>query len=587
MRLTIDLYSLTNLLTNSIKFTSNGYVKLAAHIVAQTIETTTVSFSVKDTGIGIEDDVKARLFKPFSQADSSTARRFGGTGLGLTISNNLVDLMHGQIALESQPATGTLATFSIPFNKPQFMGTSTPMVALDGLPERLQSELSLSCDHLSQGGNFAATTSIPFYSPKQKAMPSTAAEKGSAVSPSKAALEATEMVPNAHHILIVEDNAINQQIAIRTIRIMGYSVSAVWNGREALEYLLKAMQSSMTQDATNQTDHYRLPSLILMDVQMPILDGYRATHTLRHHAPYNSNTLIQNIPIVAMTASAIQGDRERCQRAGMNDYLAKPVKRTTLEKMIHKWISSENRLGTLSTSMKPAEEDSVRPDLCRNGTEGSHRSSNCPGPDYQIVEAKINDTSLASRRMSIAQSTSTPVSMGQGEDAADRGQRLAAAAEMAASLRDAKLVNAATDTHEHGASILNGSLGTTTHQALAVGHGHEAYPNQHQHGSSLALTEENIKKLNAKPADDRVAMLQATPSAAGRLQDQVSEAVAVTIEPSGAMIPSITVGGASATPIIDSPIKTSPTESRRGQLSTSDRKQSDWSNATTVKPLQE
>ena len=586
MRLTTPLYSLTNLLTNSIKFTSDGYVKLGAHVLAQTTETTTVSFSVEDTGIGIEDDVKARLFKPFSQADSSTARRFGGTGLGLTISKNLVDLMHGQIALESRPATGTLATFSIPFNRPQFTGTSIPMVALGVVPERLQSEPSLSCDHSSQGSNFAATTSTPLYSPKHKAMPSTTAQKGSAVSPSKAALEATAVVSNAHHILIVEDNAINQQIALRTIKKMGYSVSAVWNGREALEYLLKATQNSMSQDATNQTDHYHLPSLILMDVQMPILDGYRATHIIRYHAPYNSNTLIQNIPIVAMTASAIQGDRERCQRAGMNDYLAKPVKRITLEKMIHKWISSENHLGSRSATMEPVGEDSVRPDLCRNSTEGSHRSSSCPGADYQVVEAKINDTSLASRRMSIAQSPSIPVGMGRGENASDRGQRLAAAAEMAASLRDTKLVNAATETAEHGVSSLNGSLDTTAHQASVFGHGREAYPNQHQHGSSLALTEENIEKLNAKPANDRVAMLQPTPTAALRLQE-VSEAVVVTIEPSYAIIPSITVGGGSATPIIDSPTKTSPTKSRRGHLLTSDRKHSDWSNASTVKPPQE
>lgn len=134
---------LTNLLTNSIKFTSEGYVKLTVVTTTETHETIEVLFSVEDTGIGIEEEVRERLFKPFSQADSSTARRFGGTGLGLTICKNLVDLMNGQIALESSLGNGTKATFSIPFNKPQFRNGSSPLIDL-GIPERLQSELSVS-----------------------------------------------------------------------------------------------------------------------------------------------------------------------------------------------------------------------------------------------------------------------------------------------------------------------------------------------------------------------------------------------------------------------------------------------------------
>lgn len=160
---------LTNLLTNSIKFTSEGYVRLTAKITSDTAETTTVEFGVEDTGIGIEEDVKKRLFKPFSQADSSTARRFGGTGLGLTISKNLVDLMKGSIHLQSKLGSGTSATFSIPFRKPEFAaGTSTtPLVEVGAFPDRMKSELSLSCDNSSTAdGKGSKRLSPPVASPK-------------------------------------------------------------------------------------------------------------------------------------------------------------------------------------------------------------------------------------------------------------------------------------------------------------------------------------------------------------------------------------------------------------------------------------
>ncbi len=135
---------ITNLLTNSIKFTSEGFVKFSVLKLRETSDVFEVKFMVEDTGIGIEEEVRKRLFKPFSQADSSTARRFGGTGLGLTISKNLVDLMHGQISLESTLGAGTKAIFTIPFNKPQFQN-GTPLVDIGSLPDRLQSEMSVSC----------------------------------------------------------------------------------------------------------------------------------------------------------------------------------------------------------------------------------------------------------------------------------------------------------------------------------------------------------------------------------------------------------------------------------------------------------
>lgn len=156
---------LTNLLTNSIKFTSDGYVKMSSKILSDAGDTITIEFTVEDTGIGIEEEVKKRLFKPFTQADSSTARRFGGTGLGLTICKNLVDLMHGSIRLESKLDAGTKAIFSIPFRKVEYRtGSSTALLEVGTMPDRLQSELSLSIegsgkDEQRKSGKHTANTS--------------------------------------------------------------------------------------------------------------------------------------------------------------------------------------------------------------------------------------------------------------------------------------------------------------------------------------------------------------------------------------------------------------------------------------------
>ncbi|KAJ4355293.1 hypothetical protein N0V95_003048 [Ascochyta clinopodiicola] len=135
---------LTNVLTNSIKFTSDGSVKLNVTITQKSEDMATVNFMVQDTGIGIEEEVRKHLFQPFSQADSSTARRFGGTGLGLTISKNLVELMKGQIWLDSKLGQGTTATFWIPFARASYSDDGSPLVDLASIPDRLQSDVSVS-----------------------------------------------------------------------------------------------------------------------------------------------------------------------------------------------------------------------------------------------------------------------------------------------------------------------------------------------------------------------------------------------------------------------------------------------------------
>ena len=420
---------LTNLLTNSIKFTSEGYVKLSVIVKYETSEMTEILFSVEDTGIGIEEAVRKRLFKPFSQADSSTARRFGGTGLGLTICKNLVDLMHGEITLDSVLGTGTKATFSIPFNKAQFRGGSAPLIDIGSIPERLQSEASVSgCG--SDPERVSTTPPIsPLDAPIHKRHQPSLSSDAIPIRPPLTAVPVDnenalhESDRKNTHILVVEDNAINQQIALKTIKKLGFSVNAVWNGREALDYLLEP-----------STPEHPKPDVILMDVQMPILDGYRATHLIRHHAPYASLPGMRAVPIIAMTASAIQGDREKCERAGMDDYLAKPVKGKTLERMLIKWALKGKRHheNNVSYHSKLTDHDSK----C---TESD--SSLSSKYTARLRSGPSSQDNLRNR--AIAEGSRLP-----GVETEDEmGLRSVEAEEKATALRNDKLMNTANEEH--------------------------------------------------------------------------------------------------------------------------------------------
>jgi CheY-like chemotaxis protein len=215
---------------------------------------------------------------------------------------------------------------------------------------------------------------------------------------------------------------INQQIALKTIRKLGFEVSAVWNGKEALDYLESPQPK---------------PHIILMDVQMPIIDGYRATHLIRHHAPYNISA--RDIPIVAMTASAIQGDREKCKKAGMDDYLAKPVKGKTLEKMLVRWAISRRVPRTLG-ERDPEESDCGKPGEHNCGTAavpmfGQGKYSN---PVMQEPQALKNSRPTISERQN-----SHRLALPGTESEGDRAERRKEAEEKATALRDEKLVEAA------------------------------------------------------------------------------------------------------------------------------------------------
>jgi signal transduction histidine kinase/tetratricopeptide (TPR) repeat protein len=273
---------LGNLLGNSLKFTATGSITIGSRADDETEDSVRLSFWVTDTGIGIPARLIQHLFKPFTQADASTARRFGGSGLGLSICKSLVDMMGGSIELKSTENVGTTVSFSVTVPKvtPGGSGSTTPTTPFDG-SSGFFDNAAPACIDLSQ---------IPL---------------------------------SDLRVCIAEDNLINQKITVQFLKKLGFpQVDAYNNGVEAVEGIQKEAQAE------------RPYHMILMDVQMPVMDGYVATRRLRSD-PVDA---VRRILIIALTASAIQGDRERCLESGMNDYLAKPVIMASLKKKFNQYL---------------------------------------------------------------------------------------------------------------------------------------------------------------------------------------------------------------------------------------------------------
>lgn len=272
-----------NLLSNAIKFTEEGEIKI--HISTENIDSDKIKIktSILDNGIGIPADKISVLFKPFSQIDGTEGKQFGGTGLGLVICKEFTNLMDGDISVQSVNGKGSQFDFSVCVKKQQ-------NVAHD-LPEN-QEQLALTNMILEQG------TEIDFKQNIEKR--------------------------KKYKILLAEDNLINQKVAVRTLNSVGYDVDAVMNGEQAIR-------------ALSQKNY----DLILMDVQMPEIDGYAATKIIREmEAPKNA------VPVIAITAHAMIGDREKCLEAGMNDYLAKPVLAKDIIRIIDKHLNIDNSAKT-------------------------------------------------------------------------------------------------------------------------------------------------------------------------------------------------------------------------------------------------
>jgi two-component system sensor histidine kinase/response regulator len=421
---------LLNLATNALKFTSKGEVNILAAVKNRAPTEAELYFAVTDSGIGVPESLSHRLFKPFSQVDSSTTRKFGGTGLGLAICKKLVDMLDGRIGVESRPGGGAKFWFTArlripapiqdgpaPCDADHHLENTRILAVVDSAANRDILETYLQayrCEvFLASGGNQAlelmvraADAEQPFdlvlidahmptmdgealgrtirahtklqntpmvmlmergrgksWDAARKAgfsafvnkpiklnglrdtLLSVLGHRSSAPLPDPGTKPAFQTPGNAAgrhqgRILVAEDNPINQKLAVHILKKLGHTVDTVTNGRLVLEALNRR--------------HY---DLILMDVQMPEMDGLEATRSIRaggqdarhssagaatHPAQAPGRGSIARIPIIAMTAHAMSGDREKCLAAGMDDYISKPVDAGVLTAKLTHWLRKEN-----------------------------------------------------------------------------------------------------------------------------------------------------------------------------------------------------------------------------------------------------
>jgi PAS domain S-box-containing protein len=267
---------LINLVGNAIKFTERGHILVELSVQAREAAAMILHFAVSDTGVGVRPDKQREIFQPFRQADGSTTRRFGGSGLGLTISAALVELMGGRIWVDSRPLEGSTFHFTV----------------------------RLGVARAQPGG------------PLPPSLPSSAPE-----------LPARRL-----DVLLAEDNFVNQRLAIALLQRRGHTVTTVGTGKGAV--------------AASSVHRF---DLVLMDIQMPEMSGFEATAAIRAR---ERGTGV-HLPIVAMTAHAMTGDRERCLDAGMDDYLAKPLD----SRRVH--VVIERAAVVASTETAPVAGDAV------------------------------------------------------------------------------------------------------------------------------------------------------------------------------------------------------------------------------------
>ncbi len=399
---------LINFVNNAIKFTSDGEVAISANLDKETETHAIIKFDVRDTGVGISDDRMDRLFKPFSQVDTSTTRNYGGTGLGLAISKQITELMGGEIGVESEEGKGSFFWFTVELEK-QRLGQQQEALKLGNIENirvlvvdshkisrhifrkyleswQCRVEESASVDEAMRTLHAAANEGdtfkiaiIDYCMPKVdekslckkiKAEPkfkdlilvmlASVGRRGDAKhfkelgfsayltkpikhsrlldclrivtgEPANAERETNDQIVTQHsiseyhknsiRILLAEDNVVNQKIALHILeKKFGYHVEVAGNGMEVIESLEKF-------------DY----DLVLMDCQMPKMDGYETTRNIRD---VESPVKDHNLPIVAMTANAMKGDREKCLAAGMNDYVSKPINVKELADVIGRNLSN-------------------------------------------------------------------------------------------------------------------------------------------------------------------------------------------------------------------------------------------------------
>ncbi len=413
---------LTNLVGNAIKFTHQGEVVIRAEMLEETDTHVRVHFSVQDTGIGIPLERQPAVFERFTQADGSTTRKYGGTGLGLTISKQLVEAMNGTMGLKSEAGIGSDFWFDITFEKadaqppiesalsfgPQDLRTVRVLGVDDNQTNRLvlskmvegfgcQIETAASGARGLEMLHTAAREGNPYHivlldmqmpgmdgeqtaraiktDPLVKDVKvvilTSMGKRGDAVrlealgcsgyllkpvkqqmlheallailnrdSETQAGIVtrhviAEKMALVGARILLAEDNSINQKLAVALLQKAGYLVDVVDNGRAAFDHVKTGGYNAM-----------------LMDVQMPDLDGFEATRLIRAWESANG----QHIPIIAMTAHAMKGDRERCLEAGMDDYVTKPIDSRILGAVLNRWVGNNTDKESTPQAMTASEQ---------------------------------------------------------------------------------------------------------------------------------------------------------------------------------------------------------------------------------------
>jgi len=408
---------LSNLISNAVKFTERGGVSLAIRRLGESAAQHQLRFEVKDTGIGIDARAQDRLFQAFSQADASTTRLYGGTGLGLAICRRIVTLMGGRIGVDSEPGRGSTFWFEVPLLKVQGDMPSQPTelhggrVLLITTDQRLRMRLTLllpnwglrvttventhdALERLRQAHAQGEPWSYSVVLADLSSLRNTALAlarnlerknqygearlvylrgedatsqdlpQGAQVIPRNApdadlrSVLAASGVSWASHapesvapprreapdptrkarILLVEDNPVNLMVAQRLLQVLGAECDTAGNGEVALQKIEAAQYD-----------------LVLMDCQMPVLDGYGATRRWREIEQARRAT--HRLPIVAMTANAMAGDRQKCLDAGMDDYLPKPVTKGELERCIERWRGASL---AVPETLPPPEETAVR-----------------------------------------------------------------------------------------------------------------------------------------------------------------------------------------------------------------------------------
>ena len=285
---------LTNLISNAIKFTHAGQITISLTVVGERDDRVSIQFEVEDTGTGIPQDVQDQIFQAFAQADASTTRRYGGTGLGLAICKQLVEMMGGVIGLESEVEHGSRFWFTLP------------------LQRAAASELEVQASASSK--------------------------------PSKT-MDFAQAGPINAHILLAEDNAINQNVACTALEQLGCTVDLATNGKEAVR-------------AVRERDY----DLILMDCLMPEMDGFDATRMIRTAEGASGDPT--HIPIIALTANALASDREECLAAGMDDHIGKPFRMMELRERLVKWLDKKEP-AKVKPGLEPAQswQERLDPDM--------------------------------------------------------------------------------------------------------------------------------------------------------------------------------------------------------------------------------